>query len=65
MHLPPASRAELAEKLVESLEFSGNDETQALWTTEALRRRDDVRSGRVQPIPGEQVVDEMRRLVGR
>jgi predicted RNase H-like HicB family nuclease len=32
---------------------------------EALRRRDDVRSGRVQPIPGEEVLAEVRRAVGR
>lgn len=65
MHLPPASRAELAEKLVESLDFPGSDEVQPLWAAEAISRRDDVRSGRVQPVPGEQVIAEVRRIVGR
>jgi putative addiction module component (TIGR02574 family) len=65
MHLPPASRAELAEKLVESLDFSEGGEIQKLWAAEAIQRRDEVRSGRVQPIPGEQVVAEVRRIVGR
>ncbi len=65
MHLPAASRAELAEKLVESLDFSEDSEVQKLWAAEALRRRDEVRSGQVQSIPGEQVLAEVRCIVGR
>lgn len=65
MHLPPASRAELAEKLVGSLDFPENDEAQTLWAAEAIRRRDEVRSGRVTPIPGAEVIAEVRRIVGR
>lgn len=65
MQLSPASRAELAEKLVESLDFAESDEIQKLWIEEAIRRRDDVRSGKVKPIPGEEVLAEVRRLVGR
>jgi putative addiction module component (TIGR02574 family) len=65
MHLPPKSRAELAEKLVESLDFPQSDDVQAAWAAEAIRRRDDVRSGRVTPIPGDEVIAEVRRIVGR
>lgn len=65
MQLPPASRALLAERLVESLDLQQIDEIQKLWAAEAIRRRDEVRSGHVQPIPGEQVLAEVRRLVGR
>lgn len=65
MQLPSASRALLAERLVESLDFAEIDEIQKLWAAEAIRRRDEIRSGRVQPIPGEQVLAEVRRLVGR
>jgi putative addiction module component (TIGR02574 family) len=65
MHLPPTSRAELAEKLVGSLDFPETDEIQTLWAAEAVRRRDEVRSGQVVPIPGEQVIAEVRRIVGR
>jgi putative addiction module component (TIGR02574 family) len=65
MQLPPASRALLAERMVESLDAGDRDEIERAWTTEALRRRDEVRSGRVQPIPGEQVVAEIRNAVGR
>ena len=65
MQLPVSARAELAEKLVESLDFSEDSDVQRVWATEAIRRRDDVRSGRVQTIPGEQVLAEVRRMLGR
>lgn len=65
MRLPLTSRALLADKIVESLDFSEADEIQKTWAAESVRRRDEVRSGKVQPIPGEQVLAEVRRLVGR
>ncbi|OLE97042.1 MAG: acyl-protein synthetase [Cyanobacteria bacterium 13_1_20CM_4_61_6] len=65
MRLPAASRALLADKLVESLDSAEIDEIQKLWTTEAIRRRDEVRSGEVNPVPGEEVLAEVRRMVGR
>jgi putative addiction module component (TIGR02574 family) len=65
MQLPAPSRALLAEKLVESLDAGELDEIQKRWVAEALRRRDEVRSGRVKPIPGEQVLAEARRKVSR
>ena len=63
--LPPESRALLADKLVQSLESEEPGEIQQLWSSEAIRRRDEIRSGQVKPIPGEQVIEEARRLVGR
>ena len=60
--LPPASRALLADKLVQSLESEDEGEIQQLWSAEAIRRRDEIRSGQVQPIPGEQVIEEVSRL---
>jgi putative addiction module component (TIGR02574 family) len=64
MRLPIESRVLLADRLVESLDSAETDEIQRLSTDEAIRRRDEVRSGRVKAIPGEQVLDEVRRLVG-
>ena len=64
MQLPSASRALLAERIVESLDLTETDEIQRLWAAEAIRRRDEVRSGRVQPIPGDEVLAEVRRIVG-
>lgn len=65
MQLSPAARVLLADKLVESLESEEIDEVEQLWATEAIRRRDEIRSGKVKSVPGEQVLDEVRRLVGR
>ena len=36
---------------------------QAAWVTEAKRRRDEVRDGSVQPIPGEDTLAQVRRLI--
>ena len=65
MQLPSASRAILAERIVESLDLADTDEVQRLWAAEAIRRRDEIRAGRVQPIPGDEVLAEVRRIVGR
>ena len=65
MQLPVASRILLAEKLVASWETEDLDHIQRLWTAEAIRRRDEIRSGQVKSVPGEEVIDEVRRLVGR
>lgn len=63
LSLPSASRALLADKLVESLEFDTDSAIQAIWLTEAKRRRDEIWDGSVQPIPGEEALDRVRRLI--
>lgn len=45
LQLPPESRAALADKLVESLAESDADDVFRAWKSEAIRRRDEVRSG--------------------
>jgi hypothetical protein len=61
--LPSVSRALLAEKLVESLEFDTDPTIQAAWVTEAKKRREQIRNGSVQPIPGEEALLQVRRLL--
>jgi hypothetical protein len=63
--LPSVSRALLAEKLVESLEFDIDPTIQAAWITEAKKRRDQVRDGSVQLVPGEEALAQVRRLLGQ
>ena len=65
MQLSVVSRAELVDKLVESLDFSADDELRALWAVEAKKRRDDVRSGRVKTISGEAVFAEIRQILAK
>jgi putative addiction module component (TIGR02574 family) len=61
--LPSVSRAFLAEKLVESLEFDTDPTIQAAWTAETKKRRDEVKTGSVEPIPGEEAIAQVRRLL--
>lgn len=63
LSLPSESRAFLADKLVESLEFDTDSAIQAVWVTEAKRRRDEVRSGSVQAVSGEDALAQVRQLI--
>jgi hypothetical protein len=63
--LPSLSRALLAEKLVESLEFDTDPTIQAAWVTEAKKRRDQIRNGSIQPILGEEALSQVRRLLNQ
>jgi hypothetical protein len=63
LSLPSASRALLADRLVESLEFDLDPSIQVAWLAEAKRRRDEVRDGSVRPIPGEEALAQVRRLI--
>ncbi len=65
LQLPAASRARLAEQLVESLAHADGGEIRAAWASEALRRRDELRSGAVRPVAGAKVLTQARGLVGR
>lgn len=63
--LPSDARATLADRLVESLDPAEDDKAQKLWAVEAIRRRDDVRSGRVQTISGAEALARVRAAVAR
>ena len=63
--LPSEARALLADRLVESLDPAEDGQIRRLWAAAALRRRDEVRSGRVKTIPGDEAVARVRRAVAR
>jgi len=65
MDLPTESRARLADLLVESLDAVELGPIDRLWITEAKRRRDEVRSGRVETIPGDEALKKVRDIVRR
>jgi putative addiction module component (TIGR02574 family) len=60
--LPPEDRTYLAEQLLASLDETDLEHE---WAAEATRRRDEVRSGRVKPIPAEEVYRRINRLLGK
>jgi hypothetical protein len=63
MCLPAESRARLADLLVESLDADDLGRIDRLWLAEAKRRRDDVRSGRVRSIPGDEALQKVRNAI--
>ncbi|HEY3138988.1 MAG TPA: addiction module protein [Blastocatellia bacterium] len=65
MTLPSESRARLADLLVESLDADELGEIERLWAAEAIRRRDEVRAGLVETVPGEEALRRVRDSVRR
>jgi putative addiction module component (TIGR02574 family) len=63
--LPSEQRALLADRLVESLDAAEANRLDRLWASEAKRRRDEVRQGGVQTIPGDEALARVRRSLGR
>ena len=62
--LPREQVAELVDRLTFELHDEPDPENDAAWAEEAERRLAEIRSGKVQPIPGEEVMARARKLVG-
>ena len=60
LSLPSDARALLADRLVESLDPLSDADIRDLWAAEALRRRSEVREGKVESIPGESALAQVR-----
>lgn len=63
--LSAEDRARLAEDLLASLEGEPTQpqaEVEAAWAQEVSRRAEEVRSGRAQTVPADEVYAETRRL---
>ena len=63
-HWPPEKVGELVERLSEDLHTS-DPEIEAAWQIEIARRVEEIQSGKVQGIPGEEVLARVRKIVGR
>jgi putative addiction module component (TIGR02574 family) len=58
--LSTEERGELAARLIDSLDDGPAEEgVEEAWQEEINRRMDDIRTGRVKTIPGEQVLREL------
>ena len=62
LSLPSEARALLADRLADSLDPLEEGYTRTLWVNESLRRRDDVRNGQVQTIPGDEALSRIRQM---
>ncbi len=63
--LPSDARALLADRLVESLDPLEDVYIRQLWAAEARTRRDDVRSGAVATILGQDALERVRKSVAK
>ncbi|MEZ5540226.1 MAG: addiction module protein [Pseudomonadales bacterium] len=63
LSLPSEARALLADRLVESLDPITDPEIRDIWATEALRRLEEIRSDKVESIPGDVVLARARNLI--
>ena len=61
LKLPAHVRAELADRLIESLDCVELSEIDRLWASEARRRADEIIEGKVETIPADVVFSELRR----
>lgn len=59
MHLPDADRADLAARLLESLDPNRDHDAPAAWEAEILRRIDELDRGEVDPIPWKEAREMM------
>jgi putative addiction module component (TIGR02574 family) len=60
--LPAEERAYLAERLIASLDEA---ELETAWAEEAIRRRDEVRSGKVKAVPAAEAYHRIERLLAK
>lgn len=61
--LPRQDRADLAAALVEGEEAAFDPAVEAEWAAEIKRRLDEIDSGKVKMIPGEQMLGEMEARI--
>lgn len=63
-HWPPEKVGELVDRLSEDLHGS-DPEIEAARQAEIGRRIEEIQSGKVRGIPGEEVIARIRKIVGR
>ena len=62
LHLPKEERARLVQRLVLSLESPSEEELRSDWLLEARRRAEELDSGSVEAVSGEDVMRKARTL---
>ncbi|MDI9640607.1 addiction module protein [Geitlerinema splendidum] len=60
---PAPIDTEVQAMLEERLEFDTDPTVQTAWTTEAKKRRDEIRKGSVEVIPGDEALGQVKRLL--
>jgi putative addiction module component (TIGR02574 family) len=63
--LSPDDRLELLRLLIAELDGPPDPEVESAWLEEARRRHREIVEGAVQPVPGDQVFENLRARLGR
>ena len=64
LRLNPNSRAQLVSKLLRSLEVLSDAEIERLWAEEALRRNEELETGKASARPADDVIRNARARLG-
>ena len=62
VQLPAKERIYLAERLIASLDDA---ELESAWANEAIRRRDEIRTGKVKAVPASTAYRRIERLLAK
>jgi len=65
LSLPCEDRIYLVDRLLKSLNSPSSEEIDRAWAEEAERRLDEIESGTIKAIPGEQVFAKIRKRLGK
>jgi len=63
LRLPDDSKVCLAEQLIEYVESHIDNDLERIHLDTAKKRRDEIRSGQVQPIEGEEALARVRQVI--
>jgi putative addiction module component (TIGR02574 family) len=63
-HMPADVVAELVDRIMEAQHGGIDSDIEAAWKSEVHRRIEDIRSGKVQPIPLEDSLARARKIAG-
>jgi putative addiction module component (TIGR02574 family) len=65
LSLPCEDRIRIVERLLESLNAPADNEIEQAWAIEVERRINELNSGTVRSIPGEEVFADIRQRLGK
>lgn len=63
LELDKKRRAELAKRLIKSLDEEIDSDIEQSWIDEVTRRKEEIKSGKVFPLSGEEVHKEARKIL--
>lgn len=63
LELDKKRRAELAKRLIKSLDEEIDSDIEYAWIDEVTRRKEEIKSGKVSPLLGEEVHKEARKIL--